>query len=96
MADRYLTRGNDPIKRSGHVGIAEIDLSLLLVGLRRLQVGLSRNALRQSFVVIGLSRNLFADEGSLALILGLRLRQRRLRADDGCFCCVNFQRGAAY
>jgi len=86
-----LTRGNDAVERSGHVGITEIDLSLLLVGLCRLQVGLCRIPLCQSLVVISLGRNLFTDESGLALILGLRLCQRGLRAYDGCFRRINFQ-----
>ena len=40
LPDRHLTRGDDTVERRGDVGIAEIDLGLLLVGLRRLQVGL--------------------------------------------------------
>ena len=40
LADRDLPRGHDAVERRGDVGVAEIDLGLLLVGLRRLQVGL--------------------------------------------------------
>ena len=39
-ADRHLARRDDTVERRGDVGVAEIDLGLPLIGLRRLQVGL--------------------------------------------------------
>ena len=91
LADRDLARGDDAVERRGHVGIAEIDLGLLLVGLRRLQVGLRRVARRQRLVVIGLGRDLPVHEIGLALVLGLRLLQRRLGAGDRRLGRFNFE-----
>src|SRR5260370_13689707 len=91
LADRDLTGGNDAVEWRGHVGITEIDLSLLLVGLRRLQISLRRIALCQGLIIIRLGRDLSTDEIGLALVLGLRLRQRGLRAGHGSFCCIHLK-----
>ena len=80
FADRDLARGHDAVERRGHVGVAEIDLGLLRVGLRRLQVGLREVACRQRLVVVALARDLPLHQIGLALELGLGLLQRRLRA----------------
>ena len=82
LTDRNLPRGHDAVERRDHVGVAEIDLGLFLVGLRRLQIGLRRVALRQRLVVVGLGRDLPRDQIGLALVLGFRLLQGGLGAGD--------------
>ena len=82
LADRDLPRRHDAVEGRGYVGVAEVDLGLLLVGLRRLQVGLRRVAQRQRFVVSGHGRDLPLHEVGLACVLGLVLLERRLGAGD--------------
>ena len=45
LADRHLARRHDSVKGPGHVSVTEVDLGLLRIGLRRLQVGLRGVAL---------------------------------------------------
>ena len=56
-----------------------------------MHIGLRRNVLRQSLVVISLGRNLFADELNLALILSLRLGQGRWALTSRSLRSVDFQ-----
>ena len=83
LADRHLPRGDDAVERRRDLGVAEIDLCLLVVDLRLIEGRPARRRVCQRLIVLAWVETLLLEQLCLSLLLGLRLLQRRLGAGLG-------------
>lgn len=91
FADRDQMGGDDTVERCRHIGVTVIDLGDPRVDLSLLQIRLRVVAVRRRLIERGLRHRLALHQIRLALEIGFRLLERRLRTDLGRLRLVELQ-----